>query len=157
MHTIDIILSIVFLVAMIWGFKSGFISMLLAWIGLFTSLLMIARFAPMVKEGIMIKYPIGDLFASIIACILILALIALLIGILKILFNYLAKTLNLTFINRIFGMIFGFVNMAIVLIILVFLFNLQPFFTVYKNKLNESVAISETNKVIDFIKAKIDE
>lgn len=152
MHTVDIILIIVFLVSMIIGYKKGFISALLTWIGLFVSLIMIARFGPMVKAGIMIKFPIGEFFSTVIAYLLIFVLISIFAAILKILLNYLTKLLKLSFINRIIGAVFGFLNCMVILIIFLLITDIIPYTKKINTVTKDSVIISESHKIKDAIK-----
>jgi len=157
MHIVDIVLLVLFLVAMIWGFKKGFITALLLWIGLFTTMLMIARFGPMVQAGLMIKFSLGGFFAGVIAYLLIFVLICVLFAILNILLNYLAKLLNLTFVNRVIGSVFGFLNMAIILVLFLLLMDFFPFFPKFNAYLGNSVVITETHKIKDLAKTDIRE
>ncbi|MCK9329011.1 MAG: CvpA family protein [Candidatus Cloacimonetes bacterium] len=147
MHTVDIILIIIFLVSMLLGFKKGFISAIITWIGLLVSLLMIVRFGPMVQAGIEFKLSIGSPLSKIIAYVLIFILISILGAILKILLNYIAKLLNLSLLNRTIGAIFGLLNCMIVIIFLLFIIDFLPYVKPVKEYLNDSAIITEMQKI----------
>ena len=155
MHYIDIILLILFFVTMVYYFWKGFISSVLAFVGLFVTLVMIARYGPMVKYGIMIRFGIGEFFSNILACLLIFVLISVLIAILKLLLNYMAKLLKLTFINRVLGAAFGFVNVMIVIVLFFMFLDSIPFLSSVRDHMNHSVIITETHKIYRLVKYNI--
>ena len=155
MHVVDIVLLVLFLVSMVVGYKTGFISSLLTWIGLFVSLLMIARYGPIVQAGIMIRFDLGPLFSAIIAYVLIAVLIMVLFAILKILLNYLTKLIQLTFLNKIFGAVFGLFSMIVILVIFVLLINFVPFMASFNNTLRGSMIIRETIRVKELVRNDI--
>lgn len=157
MHTVDIILICIIIISMIVGFKKGFISSLLTWVGLFASLIMILRFGPMVKAGIMIKFGLGNFFSTILAYLLIFILISILASLLKIVLNYLAKLLNLSFINRVFGAVFGFMNIMVILMLFLFVMDIFPYFKDFKIYLKNSIIISEAQKMKTALKTDIKE
>ncbi|MCL2064824.1 MAG: CvpA family protein [Candidatus Cloacimonetes bacterium] len=155
MHIIDISLLVIFLSAMIIGYKVGFISAALTWIGFFATLLMIGRLVPMVKYGIMIRFSIGDFLASIFSYLLIVVMIAILFTLLKKLINALSKSLKLTFLNRIVGAVFGFFNVMMVIAVLLFFINSIPFLKTNQEKFKESVIITEIYRLYDYIRYDI--
>jgi hypothetical protein len=83
------------------------------------------------------------------------------------LFNYIAKLLNLTLLNRIFGAIFYFSNLLILLLLVLLFANNIPLFSDSVPFLEDhSTIILETNKLLSKIeidytelikKAKIDQ
>ena len=157
MHVVDIVLVALFIFSMIVGYKKGFISALLTWVGLFASVLMILRYSPMVQAGIMIRFEFNPIISALIAYILIFILIMVLFAIVNILINYLVRHMNLSVINRIFGAIFGFLNMVVMLIIMTFFIDFMPFLTRYNDFLMGSVIMSETVKVKEMIRSDISE
>jgi len=155
MHIVDIVLLVLFLGSMVVGYKTGFISALLTWVGLFVSLIMIARYGPIVQAGIMIRFGLGPLFSAILAYVLIVVLIIVLFALLKILLNYLTKLIQLTFLNKIFGAVFGLLNMIVILCIFVLLVGFVPFKESLNNTLRESMIIRETIRVKDLVRNDI--
>ena len=155
MHVVDIVLLVFFLGSMFVGYKTGFISALLTWVGLFVSLMMIARYGPIVQAGIMIRFGLGPLFSAMIAYILIAVLIMVLFALLKILLNYLTKLIQLSFLNKIFGAVFGFFSMIVVLVIFVLLIGFVPFKESFYNYLTSSMIIQETIRVKDLVRNDI--
>ena len=157
MHIVDIVLLVLFIVSMIIGYNKGFISALFTWIGLFASVLMILRYSPMVQAGIMIKFNFSPIISALIAYILIFIIIMILFAIVNILINYLVRSMNLSFINKMFGAVFGLLNMAVMLIFLIFFINFMPFLTRYNDFLMKSVIMTETAKLKEMIRSDVRE
>ena len=157
MHGLDIFLLIVFLAAMVYGFKKGFISVMLTWMGLLISLILIARLGPMIQLGLMAKYDISPFFSTVLTIVLIFFLISILVAILKILLNDLAKLLNLSFLNRIIGSVFGFLNIIVILTLFLAFLNFLPRLERFKSFVHSSVIITEVNRVYELVKVEIKE
>ena len=152
MHIVDGIILIILVASMVYYFWRGFVSAGLTWIGLFSSFLMIVRYGPMVKHGIMVKFSMSDFFSTVLAYFLILVMITILIFLLRILLNYLVRKLKLTFLNRVLGVVFGFLNVFLVVILLVLFINFVPKFPNFKSWLNESATVKESNRVYHFFR-----
>jgi len=152
---LNIILLIFFGAAVFHGYKKGLIASLIHWIGLIASSILVLRYAPMVKVGIMNKFPIGAFFATSLSYILIFILIAILANILIIILNQITNLLSMNFLNRIFGAAFGFLNALIVLILFLALIEFLPFTKPIQNWMNKSVIIQETHKIKSTIKPGI--
>ena len=151
MHTVDIVIIVIFLVSSLLGFKKGFISAIITWVGLLTSLIMIARFGPMVQAGIEFKFAISSPLSKIFAYLLIFILISILAAILKILLNYLAKLLNLSMLNRTIGAVFGLLNSMIIIIFFLFLIDILPYVQPIKEFVSDSAIIKEMQKIKETI------
>ena len=157
MHVVDIVLSVLFLVSLVIGYKKGFVSALLTWVGLFASVLMILRYSPMVQAGIMIRFDFSPIISALIAYLLVFILIMVLFAIVNILINYLIRFTNLNFINKLFGAIFGFLNMVVMLIVILFFINYMPFLARYNEFLMNSVILNEIAYIKDLIQSDIRE
>jgi len=129
MSYIDIILYILFAVALFWGFKKGLIAMLMTCIGLVASLILFMRFGPAIRAGIITHYNIGSFFAGVMAYLLILVIVAILVKILTMLFEYLAGLMHFTMLNRVAGAVFCFLNLLAVLVLIAFIVQIVPFLT----------------------------
>jgi uncharacterized membrane protein required for colicin V production len=149
MSTIDIVLLIVFILAIFWGFKKGLISTLMALIGLIGSFFMFARFAPKIQAGIVTQYNMtGDIFAGFIAYILIIIMVAVLVKLVSMLFNYIAYLLDLTMINRVLGGAFGFSCLFVVMMFFLYILAVVPPLDGIQEKLvANSVMIREIERV----------
>jgi len=153
MNYIDIVLIVIFIIAVFYGLKTGFIAMLMGWVGLVASLLLILRFGPMVRAGIMANYNIGSFFSGVISYILIFVLVAILVKLLTMLFEYVASLLQLTILNRVSGAVFCFLNVLVVLMLLLYFINTVPFFTKARIGLTDnSVILNECFKLMEKIR-----
>jgi len=155
MHIVDIVLAVLFVFAIIVGYNKGFVSALLTWVGLFASVLMILRYSPMVQAGIMIRFNLSPIISAMIAYLLIFILIMVLFAIVNILINYFVRYANLSPINKIFGAVFGILNMAVMLIIVSFFIEFMPFLTRFSDYLMESVILSEVVRIKEMIRSDI--
>ena len=154
MHNIDLILIILFIVSMIYCYRQGFISTILTWVGLIISLFLLMSIGPMIKENLILKFGISELFSIMLTILLIFMLIAILISILKLTFNSLVKLLRMTFLNRVFGAVLGFVNVLMCLLIILVLIDIIPFIPDFDVVVNESSILKEVDKVKDFIQKR---
>ena len=155
MHGIDVFLVIVFLLSMLIGFKYGFITMALSWLGVLFSVLMVVRFRPMVKYGIIERFSMGELFATILSYVLIFLVIAILVAFLKKVLNYLAKALRLSLVNRAIGAVFGFLNVLFILVLFLGIINLFPFLKGFSDWLSRSVIITEIDRIYDVVRFEV--
>lgn len=152
---LNIILLAFFIVALFHGYKKGLIASLIYWVGLISSSILVLRYAPMVKIGIMNKFPIGSFFANFLSYILIFIMIAILVNLLIILLNQIANMLSLSFLNRVFGAAFGFLNALVVLILFLTVIEFLPFTKPIQIWLNKSVIIQETHKIKNTIRPSV--
>ncbi len=152
---LNIILIAFFLSALYHGYRKGLIASLIHWVGLAATSVLIIRYAPMVKTGIMNKFPIGSFFANSLSYLLIFVMIAILANLMTILLNQVANMLSLTFLNRSFGALLGFLNAIIVLIILIAVIEFIPFTKPIQAWMNKSAIIQETQKIKQTIKPNL--
>jgi len=153
MNYIDIVLIVIFVVAVFYGLKTGFIAMLMAWVGLVASLLLFLRFGPMIRAGIMANYNIGSFFAGVLSYIIIFVMVGFLVKLLTILFEYVAGLMQLSLLNRITGAVFCFLNVLVVLMLLLYFINTVPFFTKARIGLTDnSVVLNECFKLMEKIR-----
>ena len=147
MSILNIILILFFITFIFFGYRRGLIASVIHWIGLFTSMILFIRFAPMVKAGIMTKFPIGNFLSTSLAYILIFVLVTILVNLLIILLNQVADKLSLTFLNRSLGAAFGFLNSILILMIILFILDIVPFAKPLQNFISASPVIQETQKL----------
>ncbi len=152
---LNIILIVFFLLALYHGYRKGFLASVIYWAGLIVTTILILRYAPMVKIGLMNKFPIGAFFASCISYLLIIVLIAILANLLTILLNQVATMLSLNFLNRSIGALFGFLNAIIILIIVLTILEFLPYTKPVQAWLGKSFIIQETQKIKNGLKPKL--
>jgi uncharacterized membrane protein required for colicin V production len=150
MHPIDMVLIALFLVAFIFGFKKGFIASILTLVGLVTTLVLLARYTPMVKQGIALKFPqLSDFLSGVLAYALIVVAVAVLFFIIRILLEYVARKLSLTLANRVLGAIFALCNLFVVILIFLLVVDYFTLLHGIKDKLQQSIFITQMYKVHD--------
>ena len=150
MSILDIVISGIMVIAVIYGLKKGLIASILTCVGLISTFILFARFGPMIRAGLKVQYNFGDFFAAVFAYLIIIILVAILVKILTIIFNYVASMLYLTLLNRVSGALFCFFNVVIALMIILILISLFPFFSGLKNLLiNNSIIIEEIYNFTD--------
>lgn len=155
MSILNIILIAFFIFFIYVGYRRGLIASVIHWVGLFVSMILVVRFAPMVKAGLMAKFPIGNFFATSLAYILIFVLITILANLLIILMNQVADKLSLNFLNRSLGAAFGFLNSILILILFLILIDMLPFTKPIGKWVNTSPIIQETQKLKNSLKPVI--
>lgn len=126
MNNCDLIFSIIFLLAFLYGVYKGFAYSLLQSIGVILSFGLIIKFGPLVKIGLMEKLALAALPATIIAYLLIFVTIAILIRIIMILVNRIVKLLSLIWLDKFLGGVFNLISCLIVLLIILQLIMLYP-------------------------------
>ena len=141
MNVIDILILVVFLINIIIGFGRGFVSEVLSLIVLIAAFVVAIMFTGQLShyfsttsvmhnivsnantevtqpaEYMLLAVSFGILFIST----LIIG------GVIKLLINMLAAAGGLGFVNRILGLIFGFIRAYLIVLVLVFLVQLSPF------------------------------
>ena len=153
MNTIDIVIVVLFLVSLAIGYWKGFIRSIMTWAGLALAFFLFAYFGPMVRAGISIHLNLSSSLSGILAYLLILVLVFIIIRILSILFEQIAHLLALSFVNRILGAVFSFINCMICLMFLMFIVDALPFLHSTRDTLIESSTLLNdilrlANKVI---------
>ncbi|MCB5250494.1 MAG: CvpA family protein [Candidatus Cloacimonadales bacterium] len=154
-NVLNIVLIVYFIVALFFGFKKGLIATIVHWVGLVVACLLIIRYAPMVTAGIMNKFPIGVFFANILSYLIIFVMVVILSKLVIILLNQIANLLSLTFVNKCFGALIGFLNAVIVLMILITIIELVPYTKSIQEYINKSYIIKETQKIKEVITPNI--
>ena len=157
MHPIDIGLIVLLLAGAIIGYKLGLISSVLSLVGLALSFVLIVTFSPMVEAGLRLRLSFSHLFASVIAKILIVLLIVLLVAIIKILINYIGKSLDLNFINRLLGAIFSIGSIYVIVLLLLFFIDMTPVFREFRTYLTNSKIINDSYRIVSYAKKDINE
>jgi len=150
MSKIDIVFAVLMLVFFFLGFRKGIAASLISLAGLLLSIVLIARFAPLVKVGLMEKLSLNHAFSTILAYLLIFLTIMVLVKIVIIIMDKVIKTLKLSWLNKSLGGFFGIINYIVFLMILFYILQIIPG--------NETIINSlENSKTISFIKYLTDQ
>ncbi len=157
MLTVDIVLAVILLACFIYGFIKGFVSSVIHLAGLIASLVLVVRFAPLVKGGLITQFNFNPLLSGTLSYFLIFVLIMLLAKILAIVIDKMINLLNLTFLNRVLGGLFGLLNGFI---LLTMIFTLTEFFIYKENTdklVNNSYLLKYLQIASDEIKSELQE
>jgi uncharacterized membrane protein required for colicin V production len=154
-NVLNTILIVYLIASLFYGFKKGLIATVVHWIGLAITSVLIIRYAPMVKTGIMNKFPIGSFLANCLTYLLIFVMIAILAKLVIILLHQIANLLSLSFLNKCFGAVIGFLNAIIVLIVIIAIIEIIPYTDSIQKYLNKSYIIQETQKIKETIKPSV--
>ena len=126
MNLIDVIFGIFLLVFFVIGFKKGFISSVVYLLGLIIAVFLSGKIGYDVRIALMEKFTISETIAMIIAYILIFLVIMLIAKIVIIILNKIVTFLNLKFLDRILGGLFGILNGILILAILLIILDISP-------------------------------
>jgi membrane protein required for colicin V production len=155
MTGVDIVLSVILLACFVFGFLKGIIASVIHLLGLISSLVLIVRFAPLVQDGLILRFQMNTLVAGILSYSLIFIMIMLLAKIIILLLHKLVSLLNLTFINRFLGAIFGLLNGFILLTIIFTVIEFLPFYDEVKKATKDSYIVKYLQIASDEIKLEI--
>jgi membrane protein required for colicin V production len=126
MQILDIILLLVLLTFVVFGYRKGLVSELLQLAGLIISFLLIGKYAPMVKQGLMVKWHFGPFLAMLGSYLLILILIAIIVQLIRMAMEHFVEILNLNFLNRLLGAAFGILSGLFFFALILILIDLMP-------------------------------
>lgn len=126
MQIVDIILALVLVVFIIFGYRKGLIGELLQLTGLIVSFLLIGKYAPLVKAGLIMKWHLGPFLATLCSYLLIFILIAIIIQLVRMGMEHFVEALNLTFLNRTLGAAFGLLSGLFFFALVLILIDLLP-------------------------------
>ncbi len=126
MQILDLILILILIVFIIFGYRKGLIAELLQLAGLIVSFLLIGKYAPLVKEGLIMKWQLGPFLATLCSYLLIFILIAIIIQLVRMAMEYFVKALSMTFLNRTLGAVFGLLSGLFFFALILILIDLLP-------------------------------
>jgi membrane protein required for colicin V production len=163
MNTPDIIISVFLFLFALYGFWKGFLAGLLHLAGLIVAILLISKIGYVVKYGMMELLQIGELPAGLIAYVLIFIIIMIITKIVIWAIKRLLAALSLSFIDRILGAAFGFVNGLLVVGMILILADLSPFAEEVNQLTNESRIVqtaklvsAKVAELVPFLKTEVD-
>jgi membrane protein required for colicin V production len=127
MQILDITLALVLVVFIIFGYRKGLIGELLQLAGLIISFVLIGKYAHLVKDGLMMKWHLGPFLSTLCSYLLIFILIAIIIQLVRMAIERFAEALNLNFLNRTLGAVFGLLSGLFFFALILILIDLLPF------------------------------
>ena len=147
MNTQDIIISVFLFLFVLHGFWKGFFASILHLAGLILAILLISKIGFVVKYSLMEMWNLGEIPAALIAYVLIFLIIMIITKIAISLIKRLMRALNLSFLDRIGGAVFGLLNGMLALGMIMILIDISPFAEEINQVTSESKII-ESTKII---------
>jgi membrane protein required for colicin V production len=126
MQIIDIILGIFLIAFLINGLRKGLIASVLGVFGLIVIIILIAKFSKPLQNMLIIELGLQEILAIITSYVLIILVISLTIRLISFLLKKVMSILNLGCADRILGMIFGFINGALIIAVILIALDLTP-------------------------------
>ena len=123
MQTIDIILAICFVPAIIRGISKGFLEQAAALIALFLSVWMAFRFSSVAAEWLRPRIELQETLLNVIAFILVLAVVSVATVLLGKLLSKLVKVVMLGWLDKLLGILFALLCTAVILGVLIVSFD----------------------------------
>ncbi len=153
MNPLDIILGIVLISGLIFGYVKGILTMLVNLIGFIVSIVLLVKFGPLVQIGMINKFEINSSLAAFLSYTLIFIVIMLIIKIVIVIVNKLVNILNLNVLNRLLGAIFGFANSILMLTFIYIIIGILP----NTNYIMKYIHKSEIGKAIKIVAGELSE
>ncbi|MDO9576534.1 MAG: CvpA family protein [Candidatus Cloacimonadales bacterium] len=141
MQIIDIILGVFLLLFLLNGLRKGLIASVLGVFGLIVIIVLIANFSKPLQNMLIIELGLQEIFAIIISYVLIILVISLTIRLISYLLKKIMSILNLGCADRILGMVFGLLNGALIIAIILVALDLSPWRKHLPEYTNKSVVI----------------
>ncbi len=126
MGFIDWLIVILLALAAFQGFRKGLVATLVRIGGAIAVFLLIGQVFPLVKNGLIVNLKLGLVPANLLAVLLIIVVVAVILGLINHVFKKLLKASHLSGLNKFLGLIFGFLNGLVVIIVLMVLLDLAP-------------------------------
>ncbi len=121
MGIIDIIILCCFLPALYFGIKNGFIKQIISLAVLILGIILSLRFTNIVAEWILKFVDMSGFWVKVIAFIVIFFIVAILLNLLGAMLNKIIKITMLGWLNRVLGIIFSVVKIALLLSVLIYI------------------------------------
>lgn len=122
----DIILAIFLVMFLLNGLRKGLIASVLGVFGLIIIIILIAKFSKPLQNMLISELGLQDILAIVVSYALIVLVISLSIRLISYLLKKVMSLLNLGCADRILGMIFGLLNGALILAIILVALDLTP-------------------------------
>jgi len=154
MGILDIILSIFFLILFFYGISRGFIKSIISLLSLVAIVLLIAKTGHMIKGLLIVKWGFNEILAIICSYILIILVTILIAKIAIKILLMIIEFLKLKWLDRFLGAIFGVINGAFIIAIILLLLNLLPFEEQIRDYTSSSTIVVNIRNVTDKIELK---
>ncbi len=154
MNILDIILGIFLLVLLFHGLMKGFIQSIISLLSLGVIVLLIAKTGHIFKGMLIIRLGFSEILAIICSYILITLAIIIIAKITIKILQMIIDFLNLKWLDRILGALFGVFNGALIIAILLLLLNLLPFEEQIRDFTSPSKIVVNIRNVTDRIELK---
>lgn len=153
MNTLDIILAICFVPALIRGISKGFVEQAMAFAGFFLSVWMAFRFSSLAADWLRPNLEVNDPLLSVIAFVLILIVVSVGMVLLGKLLSKFIKVVMLGWLDKLLGVLFGCLFTALILGVLIVSFDAlnTRFALVAAEKLESSVLYSSLRSISWFL------
>jgi membrane protein required for colicin V production len=149
MNTVDIILLICFIPAIIQGLRKGFIAQAISIVSIVAGIWASARFADMVTAWASQYIAASEQVLKIVAFAIILIAVFVVLGLLGKLLEGVFKLVMLGWLNKLLGVVFAFLKTALIvgLVIIAFTSINESFHLVDNSVLNQSVLYPQIKKL----------
>jgi len=154
MNIIDIILGIFLLVLLFHGFIKGFVKSIISLASLIVIVLLIAKSGHIIKGMLILRFGFSELIAIICSYILIAFTIVIIAKITIKILQMIIESLNLKWLDRLLGAIFGIFNGSLLIAIILLLLNLLPFEKQIRDFTSTSIIAVNIRNVTDKIELK---
>ncbi len=154
---IDFILLIILCVIAFLGFRKGLIAAILQLVGVAVSFVMIVRFGPLVRDGLIQKFSLNPTLAIVLSYIIIFIFIGLMIRLLIFASQKLLELMQLNILNRILGALFALINGVIFLLLVYVIMDVLPFVTFTSELKKKSKIVELLDIASDEVQLKIAE
>lgn len=134
MGIMDWIILAVLAFFMVQGLRRGLAASLVGIAGTIASFFLASHFYPLVKNSLLINYKMNFILASVVAGILIVVLFVVVLRLVIFTLNRMISAVKLSGLNKLLGLVFGFFNgLLVVMVCMVLLDYLPPLSDPLKN------------------------
>ena len=154
---IDFILLIILCIIAFFGFRKGLIAAILQLIGVAASFILVVKFGPLVRDGLMQKFSLNPTVAIIVSYVIIFIFIGILVRLLIFFSQKLLELMQLNIVNRILGALFAMINGVIFLLLIYVILDVLPFVTFTSNLKKKSKIVEILDIASDEVQLKIAE
>lgn len=141
MHILDIIIGIFLLAFVINGLRKGFIKSVLGLLGLIVIIILIVKIGNPLKIILIKELGINEILAVALSYILIIFFITIIIKLIGWILSQVMNILNAGCLDRILGMIFGFLNGVLIVAIILILLDITPMRKTIREFTKDSFAV----------------
>ncbi|NLD20973.1 MAG: CvpA family protein [Bacteroidales bacterium] len=123
MGILDIIILCCFLPSLYCGVKNGFVKQVISLVVIILGIKLSIQFSEVVSQWILERVEMQPTWASILSFVVIFLAVALVFGLLGNLIEKILKVTLLGWLNKLLGIVFSLIEVALILSILLYLFN----------------------------------